>query len=145
MAEIHALLLLFFVAVASASFFPSQAELVLFALLTLGDYDPLLLVLAATAGNGLGSLGNYYIGRYMDRLTHKHWFPIKPRYLEKPKQLFSKHGKMTLLLAGVPFIGNPITIVAGMLRVNLWLFIPLVTAGKSVRYLLAWALYAVIK
>ena len=145
MAEIHALLLLFFVAVASASFFPSQAELVLFALLAMGDYDPLLLVLAATAGNGLGSLGNYYVGRYMGHLSDKPWFPIKPAYLEKTKRLFARHGKLTLLLAGVPFIGNPITLVAGMLRVSLWLFIPLVTAGKSVRYWLAWALYAIIK
>ncbi len=145
MAEIHALLLLFFVAVASASFFPSQAELVLFALLAVGDYDPLLLVLSATAGNGLGSLGNYYVGRSMTKLEHKHWFPIKPKYLEKPKALFARHGKLTLLLAGVPFIGNPITVVAGMLRVNIWLFLPLVTAGKSVRYWLAWAVYALIK
>ena len=145
MAEIHALLLLFLVAIASASFFPSQAELVLFALLAMGDYDPLLLVLAATAGNGLGSLANYYAGRYISKVENKRWFPIKPKYLEKPKRLFAKHGTLSLLLAGVPFIGNPITVVAGMMRVNIWLFLSLVTAGKSVRYFLAWAIYALIK
>jgi membrane protein YqaA with SNARE-associated domain len=38
-------------------------------------------------------------------------------------------------LAWAPFIGDPLTLVAGILRVNLWLFLALVGVGKLARYL----------
>ena len=145
MHELHQLILLFFVALLSASFFPSQAELLLFTLLAIGKDDPLALVLSATAGNTLGSLGNYYVGGYLAHWENKRWFPLKKKYIDKTQRLFEKHGTWTLLLAGVPFIGNPITMVAGMLKVNIWLFIPLVAAGKSVRYWLAWLIYIAVR
>lgn len=145
MAELHELVLLFWVAVFSASFLPSQAELLLFTFLAIGKENPLLLVLAATLGNAIGSLGNYYMGRSLMHLQNKPWFPIKNKYLQKPKHLFERHGTWTLLMAGIPFIGNPITLVAGILRVRLWLFIVLVTLGKSVRYFLVWAIYAALR
>ena len=145
MSELHQLILLFFVALLSASFFPSQAELLLFALLAVGKDDPLTLVLAATAGNTLGSLGNYYVGSSLTRWQHKAWFPLKRKYIEKTRRLFEKHGPWTLLLAGVPFIGNPITVAAGILKIDMGLFIPLVAAGKSVRYWIAWLLYVLVR
>ena len=145
MTPLHQLVLLFFVAFFSASFFPSQAELLLFALLAIGQDDPLLLILAATAGNTLGSVGNYYIGCSLTHWQTKSWFPIKKKYIDKTRKLFQKHGAWTLLLAGIPFIGNPVTVAAGILKVNLWLFIPLVAAGKSIRYVLAWIIYAAIR
>ena len=141
MVQLHELIILFCVAVLSASFLPSQAELVLFAFLAAGKENALLLILAATAGNTLGSLGNYYIGRSMLHWQHKKWFPFKAKYMRKPQALFNKHGRVTLLLAGVPFIGNPITVTAGMLNIPLGVFIPLVTAGKGLRYVLVWLIY----
>jgi membrane protein YqaA with SNARE-associated domain len=41
----------------------------------------------------------------------------------------------TLLLAWVPLIGDPLTLVAGVFRTPLWVFVPLVAAGKLARYL----------
>lgn len=38
------------------------------------------------------------------------------------------------MLSWVPFIGDPITVVAGVLREPLWSFILLVTIAKSARY-----------
>lgn len=145
MTQLHQLILLFFVALLSASFFPSQAELLLFTLLAIGQDDPILLILVATAGNTLGSVGNYYIGRSLTYWQDKSWFPIKKKYIHKTQNLFQKHGAYTLLLAGIPFIGNPVTVAAGMLKINLWLFIPLVAVGKSVRYVLAWIIYAAVR
>ena len=41
----------------------------------------------------------------------------------------------TLLLAWAPlFIGDPLTLVAGILRENIWLFLALITIGKAARY-----------
>ncbi|MBR3631621.1 MAG: DedA family protein [Elusimicrobiaceae bacterium] len=141
MAQLHELIILFFVAVFSASVLPSQAELVLFAFLAIGKESALLLIVAATAGNTLGSLANYYLGRSILHWQDRKWFPFKPKYMRKPRALFEKHGHITLLLAGVPFIGNPITVTAGMLQVPLCIFIPLVAAGKGLRYILVWLIY----
>ena len=40
-----------------------------------------------------------------------------------------------LLLAWTPVIGDPLTLVAGIFRTSLWVFLPLVTIGKAIRYL----------
>lgn len=37
-------------------------------------------------------------------------------------------------MAWVPVIGDPLTFAAGFLRVNVWLFLVLVTIGKAGRY-----------
>ena len=41
---------------------------------------------------------------------------------------------LSLLLAWVPIVGDPLTVVAGVLRINLLLFLLLVTSGKLIRY-----------
>ena len=41
-----------------------------------------------------------------------------------------------LLLAWMPVIGDPLTLVAGIMRVNLWLFLLLVGIGKTIRYVI---------
>lgn len=142
MAEIHVLIILFLVGITSATFLPSQAEIVLFTLLATDDYRPWLLVLTATTGNVAGSIGNYYLGKYIHRVENKKWFPVKQKYLNKAENIFKRHGPATLLLAWLPFLGDAITITAGMLRIKMHLFIPLVFISKGFRYLLVWGLFA---
>ena len=119
MAEIHVLIILFFVAVESATIVPPQTDVLLLALFATGQYRAWLLVLAAVAGSVLGGLINYYAGRYIRILQQKKWFPIKQKYLDKAARIFRRHGKLTLLLCGMPLIGDAVTLCAGMLRVNL--------------------------
>ncbi len=142
MAEIHVLIILFFVGLISATFIPSQAEIVLFALLATEEYHPEVLVAIVSAGNITGTLGNYYLGFYIRRFEKKKWFPVKHKYLLKAERLFKRHGPATLLLSCLPFVGDPITITAGILRVKMWIFLPLVTISKTFRYVLVWAVFA---
>ncbi|MBR3603916.1 MAG: DedA family protein [Elusimicrobiaceae bacterium] len=141
MAEIHVLIILFIVGFTSAGLLPSQAEVVLFAILATGDYRAWLLVLVTTAGNVTGSVGNYYLGKYIRRFENKKWFPVKEKYLLSAQHLFEQKGPLTLLLAGIPFIGDPITIAAGMNQVKMWLFLPLVSLSKGCRYAFVWLLF----
>lgn len=141
MAEIHVLIILFVVGFTSAGLLPSQAEVVLFAILATGDYRAWLLVLVTTAGNVTGCVGNYYVGKYIRKFENKKWFPIKEKYLQKAQLLFQKHGARTLLLSGIPFIGDPITVAAGMSRVDIWIFLPLVSLCKAARYACVWLLF----
>jgi membrane protein YqaA with SNARE-associated domain len=56
--------------------------------------------------------------------------------IDRGNNMFKKYGKWSLLLSWVPFIGDPITFVAGTLRYSLLPFIILVSIGKVGRYLL---------
>ena len=54
---------------------------------------------------------------------------------------FARWGLWTLLLSWVPVIGDPLTLVAGILRVQFGRFLMLVSFGKVARYgllVLAW-------
>ena len=41
----------------------------------------------------------------------------------------------------MPVIGDPLTLVAGIFRTSLWLFLPLVAIGKAARY---WAIVTLV-
>ncbi len=51
------------------------------------------------------------------------------------EQRFHQYGLASLCFAWVPIIGDPLTVIAGLLRVNIVWFIVLVGAGKLLRYL----------
>ena len=51
---------------------------------------------------------------------------------------FMKYGKWSLLLGWVPFIGDPITFVAGTFRYSFFPFLILVSVGKVARYLVVY-------
>ena len=68
------------------------------------------------------------------RFKDKKWFPLDSETLEKAQTRFKRYGTYSLLLAWVPIIGDPLTIVAGTMKVRFDLFIVLVTIGKACRY-----------
>jgi membrane protein YqaA with SNARE-associated domain len=114
---------------------PAQSELLLAALLATDCYDPWLLLAAATAGNVLGSVLNWALGRFLHDYRHRPWFPIPARALDKAERTFNRWGVWSLLLSWVPLIGDPLTLAAGLLRTPLKLFVPLVLVAKFGRYL----------
>lgn len=94
----------------------------------------------ATLGNTLGSIVNGVIGRQVDRFKGKRWFPVTERQLENSRVRFNQYGQWSLLLAWMPIIGDPLTLVAGIMRVPWLNFVVLVAAGKGIRYALVIAL-----
>jgi len=70
----------------------------------------------------------------------KKWFPINQKQIDKASFFFSKYGKWSLLLGWVPFIGDPITFVAGTLRFPFLPFLLLVSIGKIGRYIVVYFL-----
>lgn len=128
-----AYLSLFFTAFIAATLFPLSSEALLAALIY-QKYSLLLLWLAATAGNSLGSCVNWYLGRQCLRWQDKRWFPVTPLQLTRAQQRFQRYGPFSLLFAWVPVIGDPLTFVAGIMRVPFTQFVVLVLLGKAVRY-----------
>ena len=126
---------LFTVAFMVATIVPFGSEMYFATLLSLNNYNNLLLLIAASIGNVLGSVFNWVCGYYVNYFIKKPWFPIKQDNIAKGTKIFNKYGKWSLLLSWVPFIGDPITFVAGTLRFSLVPFLILVSIGKVGRYL----------
>ena len=133
--DLPALSGLFLTALLAATVLPAQSEFVLAGLHLAGAHDRFILVAVATVGNVLGSTINWLLGRYLMHFQHQRWFPIKGRVLERAQHFYQRWGVWTLLLAWLPVIGDPLTLVAGIFRTSLWVFLPLVTIGKAARYL----------
>jgi len=125
---------LFVAALVAATILPAQSELLLAGLLNAGEQSPVLLVTVASLGNVLGSIINWGLGRYLIHLRHRRWFPLKPAAYDRTVGWFNRYGLWSLLLAWVPVIGDPLTVVAGALRVDLLRFTVLVAIGKVGRY-----------
>ncbi|AZE84118.1 putative membrane protein [Pseudomonas orientalis] len=125
---------LFLAAFGAATLLPLQSEAVLVGLLLSGHYNLWLLLGVATLGNVLGSLVNWLLGRSVERFQERRWFPVSARQLDKARSHYARWGHWTLLLSWVPIIGDPLTLVAGVMREPLWRFLLLVTLAKALRY-----------
>ena len=132
---------LFTISFLAATILPFSSELTLAGLIATSDYDNLLLLIVASFGNVLGSVVNWALGSYSRNLTTKKWFPFKETQIERSSKWFRKFGKWSLLFAWVPVLGDPLTLVAGILRVKFIDFIILVAIGKVSRYLLIYYLF----
>ena len=126
---------LFTVCFLVATIIPFGSEMYFATLLAMGNYNSLLLLIAASTGNILGSVFNWICGYYAAYFIQKKWFPINQNLIDKATKFFSKYGKWSLLLAWVPFIGDPLTFVAGTLRYSIIPFVVLVSIGKVGRYI----------
>ena len=127
---------LFAISFLAATILPFSSELTLAGLISTSNYDNLLLLIVASFGNVLGSAVNWALGFYSRNFTTKKWFPFKEIQIEKSSKWFTKFGKWSLLFAWVPFVGDPLTLVAGLLKVRFLDFIILVAIGKVSRYLI---------
>ncbi|MDA9796112.1 DedA family protein [Candidatus Pelagibacter ubique] len=132
---------LFAISFLAATILPFSSELTLAGLIATSNFDNLLLLIVASFGNILGSVVNWVLGFYSRNLTTKKWFPFKYKQIDNSSKWFSKFGKWSLLFAWLPIIGDPLTLVAGLLRVRFLDFIILVTIGKVSRYLLIYYLF----
>jgi membrane protein YqaA with SNARE-associated domain len=125
---------LFLVAFAAATIFPMQSEAGLVGLILTGEYSTVLLVAVASAGNVLGSVLNWLLGRGIERFRGKRWFPVRADALDRAQGWYRRYGKWSLLASWVPIIGDPITVVAGVLKEPFPTFLLLVTIAKAARY-----------
>ena len=126
----------------SATVLPGSSEAVLLALLAMGHGDPAALLAVATAGNVLGSVSIWVLGRFCAGLRDRPWFPVSADAYDRAVGWFRRWGVWSLLLSWVPLAGDGITLVAGLLRVHLLTFLLLITLSKLARYSVLFAAFA---
>lgn len=123
----------------AATLLPFSSEVALVAQLKAGLGTKVALVAAATIGNVGGAVFNWWLGGALRRFEGRRWFPFTPEAIAKASARFNRVGVSVLLVSWLPVIGDPLTVVAGILRVPFRVFLPLVAIGKAARYILiAW-------
>jgi membrane protein YqaA with SNARE-associated domain len=127
---------LFGTAFLAATILPAQSELLFAYLLRSGEDDWRLLLVAATAGNVLGSAVNWLLGRMIERFRGRRWFPVGDRALAQAERWYGRWGKWSLLLSWAPVVGDALTVIAGVLRTPFLTFLSLVLIAKAGRYYL---------
>lgn len=132
---------LFFSALISSTLFPGGSEALLLYRLHEGG-NPLQLLWTATLGNVLGSLVTYGMGWFGSQLLHQRWLRMDEQSITRARTWFEKYGKFSLLFAWLPVVGDPLCLVAGMLRCSWLWFVCLVSLGKLARYALLLTGYA---
>ena len=134
---------LFLASFLAATILPFSSEVVLGVLLS-HDFSPYVTVFVATAGNVLGSVLNYGLGVWGSQILLNKLLGISNLEMGKAENRFKKYGVFSLLFAWVPIIGDPLTVAAGILKINFVLFLLLVTVGKFLRYVfVAWAVLTI--
>lgn len=122
-------------ALLAATLFPAQSEAVLVALLVQDAHPVWLLLVVATSGNVLGAVVNWALGRGLAGPAGRHWLRVPPATLARAESWYRRWGWWSLVLSWVPLIGDPLTLVAGLLRAPLPGFLLVVTLAKGGRYL----------
>ncbi len=128
-------LTLFLVAFGAATILPFGSEPLVAGFLVAGKLPWIGIIAVASIGNILGSIINYFLGHSALRFQNRKWFPVSPQSLVRAEGWYRRYGKMSLLLSWLPIIGDPLTVIAGVLREPLWSFVLLVAIAKTGRYL----------
>lgn len=118
----------------AATILPFSSEVVLTTMYLSNSFETYFLLIFASIGNIMGSITNWYLGKKITLFQNRKWFPVSREQLERSREYFQKYGLWSLLLAWVPIIGDPLTLLAGVLKVRFGIFFVLVSISKISRY-----------
>ncbi len=127
----HPLWALFFSALISSTLLPGGSEALLVYHTSNGISSPAMLLLVATAGNSLGGMLSWGMGRWWvwrfpaRRLEQKHQTAI---------QRLQHWGSPALLFSWLPLIGDPLCLAAGWLKTGWLASLLFIIIGKALRY-----------
>ena len=125
---------LFIVSAVAASIVPLSNEVLVIAMPPLG-FNPWIVGIVATVGNVVGALTMYWLGvKGADYVVNR--YKVKRERLEQAENWFKKWGAPSLLLAGLPIIGDPICLAAGATSMPMVRFLACTFVGKGWRYIL---------
>ena len=137
----YGIIALFITSFVAATIVPASSAAILVGALATGA-PPIPSLIACSTGNSAGCTLNYWMGFFIGK-------PLIPK-IEKSKsgtkaiQYIQKYGTWSLLISWTPFIGDPITIAAGIFRINFLKFAIIVFSLRIIGYV-AIALYFLSK
>ena len=126
---------LFLSALIAGSILPFSSEVVLTVLVQMG-LDPLYCLLWATLGNTIGGMICYGLGYLGNMQWIERWLGVEKEKLDKAERFVRKYGAWMGLFSVLPWIGEAIVVVLGLMRSNIYYTTLAMAAGKAVRYAL---------
>ncbi len=126
---------MFLAAFLAGSFFPFSSEAVMVGLMATG-LDPWQLMVYGTAGNVLGSVFNYSVGRLGKLEWIEKYLHVSRSDLDKAERFMAGRGAWMGFFAFLPVLGSAITVALGFMRANIVISFVSITLGKIVRYLI---------
>lgn len=118
----------------SATLLPGTSEVLLLALHHAGAAAPTTLVAVASLANVAGSAVNWALGRFAISFAGRRWFPASRAQVARAQGWYGRYGLWSLLASWVPIVGDPLTVVAGAMRVPFPTFLIIVALAKTGRY-----------
>jgi len=122
---------LFLSAFLAATLLPFSSEAALIAALAAG-MDPATALTAASAGNLLAVSVNYALGYWLYEKSHAKLERSKTG--RRALEAGHRYGYAALLLSWLPLIGDPLTLVAGLVRLNFYGFMLIAGGLRIGRY-----------
>ena len=126
---------LFAVSFGAATILPVSSELV-FASMTGAGFDPVICIWAATAGNWLGGMTTYGLGRLGKTDWLSKYFKISSGRLEQIRGVAAGRGAVAAFFGFLPAVGDVIVFVLGLFKANLTVVAFSMFVGKFLRYCL---------
>lgn len=123
---------LFLSAFLASTLLPGGSEVVLGALAYQGHHDPWMLLVVATAGNTLGGMSTWGVGRFVDW-----WYPsgnVRQAKYQRAMEWIRRWGSPVLILSWVPVLGDPLCLAGGWLRIHWVAALFWIGLGKAARY-----------
>lgn len=123
----------------AGSVLPFSSEAVLVACVGPLGLDPVMSVIAATAGNVSGGMTCYWIGHLGNMEWIEKYFHVRKDKLERAERFVQGRGAWMAFFAFIPILGSAISIALGIMRANIWIVALSMSTGKILRYtLLVW-------
>ena len=116
----------------SATIIPLASEAVVFGALKLGIPATEVLIYSSI-GNCAAVALNYWLGRLGSEAAHRK--ALKKTWAKKSLEFLERHGLWALGLSWLPVIGDPLTIVGGIIRINFLHFALIVFTLRVLRYI----------
>ena len=126
---------LFVVSFGAATILPFGSE-PFFTAMVAGGYDLGWCLAAATAGNWLGGMSTYGLGRLGKTDWLVRYFKVSPERLEKIRSAIRGKGAWPAFFCFLPVAGDVIAFVSGLFRADVFWVGLFMLAGKFIRYLL---------
>ena len=125
---------MFLSALIAGTVVPYSSEAVLVALISMG-LKPIGCILAATAGNMIGGMTCYWLGSLGNMLWIEKYFGVNKKKLERAERFVKGRGAWMAFFMFIPFLGEAIGVVLGLMRANVWITAIAMFLGKSFRYI----------
>ena len=129
----YGLISMFLLSFLASSILPIASEWLLVTLILKG-LNPFAVLFTATLGNYLGACTTYAIGYTGSKFFITKVLRLSDESKQKAEKFYYQYGVYSLLMSWLPIIGDPLCVIAGMLKVNFFKFSALVYIGKFARY-----------